>query len=89
MNAAEIAAKLSKAQREALLALSAEYQAGPYPSRWEVKTPRVWKSLIDRQVAYGSGALSSWRSKPDRAVLNSAGLAVRAILQAKEPTDGA
>ena len=73
-----IAAGLTKAQREAILS-AVEVQVGHYPARWEVTRPRVWTTLIAKQLAYGGAAILSFgRRKNDRAILNKTGLAARA-----------
>lgn len=80
MTPEQIAAGLPIRLRDALLSAT-EVQYGAYPARYEVRTARVWKSLIDKKLAYASGPVTSWRPRSDRAVLNELGLAVRDILK--------
>ena len=80
MNAAEIAAKLTKAQREAVLAINPAYR------NWADDMP----TAAPLYPAYEAGLASRcWDGPGLHYQLTSAGLAVRAILQAKEPTDDA
>ena len=79
---AEIAGKLTKAQREALLAARFSQPMPLVSGRWEVQTPRIWKALIDKKLAYASYSQVAFRRPEyDRAVLNGTGEAVRAHLQ--------
>jgi hypothetical protein len=86
MTPEEIAAGLPIRLRNAILSAT-EVQYGAYPARYEVTTARVWKSLIDKQLAYASGPITSWRPTSDRAVLNQRGLAVREILKGQDNAD--
>ena len=78
---AETARRLTKAQREAMLDARL-VEIGHYPARWEVKTPRVWRALVDKGLAFSAGSQFWTRSRTkDRAVLNEEGLAVRDYLK--------
>jgi hypothetical protein len=75
MNAAEISAKLTKAQREQIIRVAGDDW---FPVQWEGWCG-LFSSLQLRGLAYPR--------EPGLQTLSPLGLAVRAILQAKEPTD--
>ena len=88
MTAEQIAAGLTKAQREAVINAVWSQPLASCAGRWEVKTPRIWRAIADKGLGYKTGPVLRWRPNKDcdRTALNELGLEVRAILM-KEQTD--